>query len=387
MKKISMFAILIVGLLIITMFSGCVGEKEVGLKPYQNPDLPIEKRIDDLLKRMTLEEKIGQMMQVELTTRGLSAETQVRKFAKEGVAPETFKHLIKEEHIGSVREIRGASAEENALALYRMQKFAVEESRLGIPLIISSNEINGVGGIRGGTVLPHRIGMASTWDPGIVRKSASIAAKELRTIGIHMDHTPSLDIARDPRWGRVHETYGEDPYLSSVAAVAEIKGYQGNDLAGLDTIVATPKHFVAYGETEGGRDAASTDISERTLREVHLVPFKAAVDAGAGSIMTAYQSLNGIPCSANKELLAGILKEEWGFEGFVITDWDNVGHMIEDQHVAKTLEEAIEIAVRAGNDMYLSTPELSEKLPILVKEGKISEELIDESVRRILRIG
>ena len=328
-----------------------------GRKPiYLRPTQPIEKRVDDLLRRMTLEEKIGQMCQYS----GFS---------------EAHEALVKQGRVGSLLNVTGAKNTERA------QKIAVEQSRLGIPLIFGLDVIHGYS-----TIFPIPLGLASTWNPETVRKASSIAAAEAASEGIHWTFAPMVDIARDPRWGRIAEGAGEDPYLGSAMAQAAVEGFQGRDLADPDTIVACPKHYVAYGAAEGGRDYNTVDVSERVLREVYLPPFKVAiVKAGAGTTMSAFNELNGVPASANRHSLTEILREEWGFKGFVVSDWNAVGELI-NHGIAGTSAEAAKEAVNAGVDMDMCGNVYQTSLAQLVRDGAVLEEKIDESVRRILTL-
>ncbi|MEM2400928.1 MAG: glycoside hydrolase family 3 N-terminal domain-containing protein [Candidatus Bathyarchaeia archaeon] len=327
-----------------------------GDKPlYLDPSQPIDRRVEDLLARMTLEEKVGQMCQYS----GITME---------------YERMIREGRIGSLLNVFGAD-ETN-----RIQRIAVEESRLGIPLIFGLDVLHGYK-----TIFPIPLGLASTWDPDIVRRAASIAAAEAAADGVHWTFAPMVDIARDPRWGRIAEGAGEDPYLGSAMARAYVEGYQGKSLSDPDTIVACPKHYVAYGGAEGGRDYNTVDISERTLREIYLPPFRAAVKAGAGTLMSAFNDLNGIPASANPHTLRTILRGEWGFEGFVVSDWNAIGELI-THGIAGNIYEAAEKALKAGVDMDMQGDVYRRALVQLVREGRIPEGLIDDAVRRILKI-
>ncbi|MEM2526674.1 MAG: glycoside hydrolase family 3 N-terminal domain-containing protein [Candidatus Bathyarchaeia archaeon] len=327
-----------------------------GDKPlYLDPSQPIDRRVEDLLARMTLEEKVGQMCQYS----GITME---------------YERMIREGRIGSLLNVFGAD-ETN-----RIQRIAVEESRLGIPLIFGLDVLHGYK-----TIFPIPLGLASTWDPDVVRRAASIAAAEAAADGVHWTFAPMVDIARDPRWGRIAEGAGEDPYLGSAMARAYVEGYQGKSLSDPDTIVACPKHYVAYGGAEGGRDYNTVDISERTLREIYLPPFRAAVKAGAGTLMSAFNDLNGIPASANPHTLRTILRGEWGFEGFVVSDWNAIGELI-THGIAGNIYEAAEKALKAGVDMDMQGDVYRRALVQLVREGRIPEGLIDDAVRRILKI-
>jgi len=327
-----------------------------GTKPlYKDPSQSVEARVEDLLGRMTLEEKIGQMCQYT-------------KY------PEKHEELVGAGKVGSLFNVTGAEQTNE------VQSIAVEKSRLGIPLIFGLDVIHGYS-----TIYPIPLAMASSWDPETVKAAASIAAAEASSEGIRWTFAPMVDIARDPRWGRVAEGAGEDPYLGSAMARAQVEGYQGEDLADPHTIVACPKHYVAYGGAEGGRDYNTVEVSERTLRDVYLPPFKAAVEAGAGTLMSAFNDLNGVPASANRFTLTTVLREEWGFEGFVVSDWNSIGELVV-HGIAGTRAQAGKEAVEAGVDMDMEGNVYQTTLALLVEEGAISEETIDDAVRRILTI-
>lgn len=325
---------------------------------YKDSSFSPEKRTEDLLARMTLEEKVGQMCQIDGHDK-----------------PEFW---LNERHVGSFLHVVGEEAA-------RLQKLA-SETRLGIPLIFGIDAVHGHAFCSGATVFPMPLGMASSWNPELVRKVGSITAKEVALNGLHWTFSPVICLGRDMRWGRVDETFGEDPYLAGQMAAAMVKGYQGDDLSDKYSILACAKHFAAYGETQGGRDSSECDVSERKLRTVFLPPFKAAADAGCATFMAAYQSIDGVPCSANRHLLTDILREEWGFEGVVITDWDNLGYMHRLQKVALSMEDSARKAITAGNHMVMSTPEFYECAVKLVKEGIVEEKYIDEACRRVLML-
>jgi len=327
-----------------------------GLSAKNLPTTPeIENRIDALLQQMTLEEKIGQLAQVS------------------GVN-ENYKNLVREGKIGSFLNVRGAKATNE------LQKIAIEQSRLGIPIIFGNDVIHGYR-----TIFPIPLGEASTWDPELIQKASRVAAREAAAAGTHWTFAPMVDIARDPRWGRIAEGSGEDPYLVSRMAVAKVKGFQGEDLSDPESIVACPKHYVAYGAAEAGRDYNTVDISLRTLREIYLSPFKAAIESGAGTLMSAFNDLNGIPASANHFTLTQILREEWGFNGFVVSDWNSIGELL-NHGIGATPAEVGKKAITAGVDMDMMGFIYMNNLANLVKEGELAEEIIDEAVRRILRI-
>jgi len=315
----------------------------------------IEQRIETLLQKMTLDEKIGQMNQVS------------------GVNDE-IRQLVRQGKIGSLLNTPGAKTTNE------LQKIAIEESRLKIPLIFGLDVIHGYR-----TIFPIPLGEAAAWDPALVEKTAAMAAKEARASGIHWTFAPMVDIARDPRWGRIAEGSGEDSYLGSVLARAKVKGFQGNSLSDPTSVVACPKHYVAYGGAEAGKDYNTVDISQITLREVYLPPFEAAIRAGAGTLMSAFNDLNGVPCTANKFTLTDILRNEWNFQGFVVSDWTSINELL-NHGIAATLAEAGVKALHAGVDMDMVGRVYLQNLAQLVKDGKVTEQQIDEAVRRILRI-
>ncbi len=322
---------------------------------YLDSSQPITKRVEDLLARMTLEEKVGQTCQYS-------------GFQKEHEA------LVKQGKVGSFLNVMGAENANN------VQKIAVEQSRLGIPLIFGLDVVHGYK-----TIFPIPLAIASTWDPELAKKAASVAAAEASSEGVRWTFAPMVDVARDPRWGRIAEGNGEDPYLGSVMARAYVEGFQGEDLSDPSSVVACPKHYVAYGGAEGGRDYNTVDVSERTLRDVYLPPFKSAVEAGAGTLMSAFNDLNGVPASGNRFTLTTVLREEWGFEGFVVSDWNSVAELISHGFAANAAE-AVKVAVDAGVDMDMAGNVYQTHLAQLIKEGKVSDECLDTAVRRILGI-
>jgi len=351
---------------------------------YENPEIPINNRVVDLLSGMTLKEKIGQLLQYP-SPEYLYDDMETRNFS-----PDKAKKLLKDQEIGSFLKNIGDDPTEWAEIANKIQKIALEETRLGIPIIIGDDIIHGYAMLEGATVLPVRLGQAATWNPDLVRRGASLTAKESRSVGTHWAFAPTLSVVRDPRWGRTEETFGEDLYLVSEMGVAIVKGYQGKTLNSDSTILAGPKHFAGDGESIGGRNADIIDVSERHLREIILPPFKAAVEAGAGNIMPAHHAINNIPCHANSELLTGILREEWGFDGFVVSDWVDIERMYERFNTASTVEEAGKQAIEAGIDMdmlgsWRGEPAFGKPLLRFVEKGEVSPETIDTAVSRILR--
>lgn len=319
----------------------------------------IDHRIESLLSRMTLSEKIGQMVQINTLN---------------GEIPEDLNIRIREGRLGSIlNEIDPETSLE-------MQRIAVDESRLGIPLIMARDVIHGYR-----TIFPIPLGQAAAWNPELVRACAEVAAEEAATAGFHWTFTPMMDIARDPRWGRIAEGFGEDPYLASILAAAMVRGFQGDDLSAPHTIAACAKHFAGYGAAEGGRDYNTAIIPEGLLRDVYLPPFKAAVDAGVATIMTSFNEINGVPSSGNTLLLRQILREEWGFNGFVVSDWGSMAEMINHGFCAD-LKEVAEKSIEAGVDMEMQSPAYADHLEDLVNEGEVPLKLVDDAVRNILRI-
>jgi beta-glucosidase len=317
-------------------------------------DPAIERRIDALIKQMTLQEKAGQLSQYD------------------GISPQTAK-LVKSGEVGSLFNVLGA---ENTNAA---QKIALEQSRLKIPLLFGFDVIHGYR-----TVFPVPIGSASSFDPEMIEKSERVAAKEASAAGIKWAFAPMLDVARDPRWGRMVEGAGEDPYLGSVVGAARVRGFQGTNLADPQRVLACIKHFVAYGAVEGGRDYNTVDMSEQTLREVYLPPFHAAMKAGAATLMAAFQDLNGVPASANHHTLTDILRTEWGFKGMTVSDYNSVNELT-IHAVAHDQAEAAQLALTAGVDMSMADGLYGRNIPQLVQSGKLPISVVDEAVRRVLR--
>lgn len=311
--------------------------------------------IDSLLGRMTLEEKLGQLNLVA----GVSDTAATADLA-----------LVRQGRVGGFLSVFGAGATRIA------QRVAVEQSRLGIPLLLGYDVIHGFR-----TIFPIPLAEASTWDPAAAAATARAAAREAAAAGVNWTFAPMVDIARDPRWGRIAEGAGEDPYLGSLFAAARVQGFQGE--LGSGTVLATAKHFAAYGAAEGGRDYNTVDVSERTLREIYLPPFRAAVRVGVGSVMTSFNEIGGIPSTANRWLLTSVLRREWGFRGLVVSDWTAVAEL--EQHgVAGNRAAAGALALEAGVDMDMQSRSYLETLPALVRAGRLPEATVDEAVRRVL---
>jgi beta-glucosidase len=316
-------------------------------------------KILDLVQQMTLEEKIGQMQQIN----GFG-----------GQIPEQLKEDIIAGKVGSILN------EVDVKTLNEIQRIALEESRLGIPIIIGRDVIHGFK-----TVFPIPLGQAATWNPEVVKKGARVAAQEAWSSGVNWTFAPMIDISRDARWGRIAESCGEDPYLTSIMGVAMIKGFQGEKLSDDGSILACAKHFAGYGAAEGGRDYNTTLIPENELRNVFLKSFKAAKEAGVGTFMSGFNDLNGIPATGNKFLLRNVLRHEWNFKGFVVSDWASITEMISHGFAANEKDAGLK-AITAGVDMEMATTSYKTYLQELIKEGRIDEGLLDEAVYRILKI-
>lgn len=315
----------------------------------------------ELLSQMTLEEKAAQMVQIPYAHIGREESL---RWAKLGAG--SFLHVLGD----NAREVQQAAL----------------NSRLGIPVLFGIDAVRGHALNDHATIFPTQLACACTWDRDIVRQMGRDTAREVATDGLHWTFSPLLCLSRDPRWGRVNETFGEDPYLTGELASALIEGYQGDDLSSPESVAACAKHYIAYGEATGARDACDSSVTYRKVREVFLPPFKKAVDAGCATFMTAYGSIDCTPVTADPHMLKDILRDELGFDGFVVTDWANVSSLIHNQHVAKDADEASLLAAVAGNDMIMNSPEFYESVIRLVREGKLDEAVLDEAVLHILTI-
>ena len=332
--------------------------------PYKNPELSTEERIVDLLGRMTLEEKVGQMMQLDARSGDLD-------------------DLIVNKHVGSILHTSPSD-------LPKAVETVNTKTRLGIPLVIGDDCIHGYSFWPGATIFPEQLGMATTWDSEKVQAAGRATAEEVSATGVHWTFSPVLCIARDTRWGRVGETFGEDPYLIGEMASSIVKGYQGGAKAGeplaKDAILACAKHFAGYSETQGGRDASEADLSHRKLESWFLPPFERVAKEGCGTFMLGYESIEGVPVTFNKWLLSDKLRGAWNYQGTLITDWDNVGRSVWEQKVKPDYVQAAADAVRSGNDLVMTTPKFYEGAIEAVKTGLLDESLIDAAVARILAL-
>jgi len=356
--------------------------------PYRDPSLPVEERVADLLSRLTLEEKAGQLTQyfwfgaLGGGESGQDADAHAAADADDAMPLDAEAFAQQPRMVEAALAAGGAGSVlfvKDAADANRLQRIAIEGSRHGIPLLFGYDVIHGFR-----TIFPVPIAQAASWDPDVIEAGQRVAAREARVSGIHWAFAPMVDIARDPRWGRIIEGAGEDPVLGGAVAAAQVRGFQGD--LGPESILAGPKHFAGYGAARGGRDYDDAEISDSELWNVHLPPFRAAVEAGAANIMGAYMDLNGVPASGNRWLLTEVLRGAFGFDGFVVSDANAVRSMV-TQHFARDLADAGARAVNAGLDMEMCMfdPAFS-RLPQAVADGMVSEEVIDEAVRRVLRV-
>ena len=331
---------------------------------YLNPALPIAQRVSDLLGRMTLEEKVGQMMQLDARTGELD-------------------ELIVKRHVGSILH----TSPDN---LVRAAQIVRNETRLGIPLLVGDDCIHGYSFWPGATIFPSQLGMACSWDARKVEEAARITAEEVACTGVHWTFSPVLCIGRDTRWGRIDETFGEDPVLVGELASAMVKGYQKHAQAGgafdEDAILACAKHFAGYSYTQGGRDASEADLTKRALESWFLPPFERVAKEGCATFMLGYEAIDGTPVTFNKWLLSDKLRGEWDYRGTLVTDWDNVGRAVWEQHIKPDYETASADAVKAGNDLIMTTPGFYEGAIDAVNSGMLDESLIDDAVARLLTL-
>ena len=325
---------------------------------YLDPHTPVRDRVADLLGRMTLREKVGQMLQLD--ARG------------------DLEDVVVDKTVGSVLH---ASPER-----LRQAHDLTDRTRLRIPLLVGEDCIHGHSFFHGATIYPTQLGLAATWDPDLAERVARATAVEVASTGVHWTFSPVLCIARDLRWGRVGETFGEDPHLIGELAAAMVRGYQGEGLTDPTAILACAKHFAGYSETQGGRDASEADISRRKLRAWFLPPFERVARAGCRTFMLGYQTMDGVPITVNGWLLDDVLRGEWGYGGMLVTDWDNVGRMVWEQQVQPDHAHAAAAAVRAGNDLVMTTPQFFQGALDAVDQGLLTEADLDPAVARILTV-
>lgn len=358
MKNLNVFFVLS-----FTLLSTCTfAQSKKNIPLYKDKNQPIEKRIDDLLSKMTLEEKVMQLNQLTLG-RNDNANNMADPVND---IPAEIGSLI---YFSSNPELRN-----------QVQKKAMEKSRLGIPVLFGYDVIHGYR-----TVYPISLGQACSWNPQLVEQACAVAAQEARMSGVDWTFSPMIDVARDGRWGRVSEGYGEDPYTNAVFSVASVKGYQGDDLSNSKNVAACLKHYVGYGASEAGRDYVYTEISRQTLWDTYMLPYEAGVKAGAATLMSSFNDISGTPGTANHYILTEILKERWQHDGFVVSDWGAV-QQLRAQGVAKDHKEAAFKAFTAGVEMDMMNQCYNNHLGNLVKEGKVSEALLNDAVKRVLRV-
>lgn len=354
--------VLILGLCLLGVTHSLSSKDKKSIPLYKDAKAPIEKRIDDLISRMTLEEKVLQLNQYTL-----GRNNNVNNVGEEvKKVPSEIGSLI---YFDINPELRNS-----------MQKKAMEESRLGIPIIFGYDAIHGFR-----TIYPISLGQACSWNPGLVEQACAVSAQEARMSGVDWTFSPMIDVARDPRWGRVAEGYGEDPYTNGVFAAASVRGYQGDDMSAENRMDACLKHYVGYGASEAGRDYVYTEISAQTLWDTYLLPYEMGVKAGAATLMSSFNDISGVPGSANPYIMTEILKKRWKHDGFIVSDWGAV-EQLKNQGLAATKKDAAQYAFNAGLEMDMMSHAYDRHLKELVEEGKVTMAQVDESVRRVLRV-
>lgn len=354
--------VLILGLCLLGVTHSLSSKDKKSIPLYKDAKAPIEKRIDDLISRMTLEEKVLQLNQYTL-----GRNNNVNNVGEEvKKVPSEIGSLI---YFDINPELRNS-----------MQKKAMEESRLGIPIIFGYDAIHGFR-----TIYPISLGQACSWNPGLVEQACAVSAQEARMSGVDWTFSPMIDVARDPRWGRVAEGYGEDPYTNGVFAAASVRGYQGDDMSAENRMAACLKHYVGYGASEAGRDYVYTEISAQTLWDTYLLPYEMGVKAGAATLMSSFNDISGVPGSANLYIMTEILKKRWKHDGFIVSDWGAV-EQLKNQGLAATKKDAARYAFNAGLEMDMMSHAYDRHLKELVEEGKVTMAQVDESVRRVLRV-
>lgn len=354
--------VLILGLCLLGVTHSLSSKDKKSIPLYKDAKAPIEKRIDDLISRMTLEEKVLQLNQYTL-----GRNNNVNNVGEEvKKVPSEIGSLI---YFDINPELRNS-----------MQKKAMEESRLGILIIFGYDAIHGFR-----TIYPISLGQACSWNPGLVEQACAVSAQEARMSGVDWTFSPMIDVARDPRWGRVAEGYGEDPYTNGVFAAASVRGYQGDDMSAENRMAACLKHYVGYGASEAGRDYVYTEISAQTLWDTYLLPYEMGVKAGAATLMSSFNDISGVPGSANPYIMTEILKKRWKHDGFIVSDWGAV-EQLKNQGLAATKKDAAQYAFNAGLEMDMMSHAYDRHLKELVEEGKVTMAQVDESVRRVLRV-
>ncbi|MFC7068683.1 glycoside hydrolase family 3 N-terminal domain-containing protein [Halobaculum lipolyticum] len=351
-----------------------------GTTVYEQPSRPTDERVADLLDRMTVAEKAGQLVGTWSGHLGIHNDL------------DDVKRAVADAGVGVAAPFGwgGATfrdAEEAVSAANELQRVALEETRLGIPLLLIVDAVHGNAYVAGATVFPNGLGAAATWDPSLIETGAGVTATEIRRVGAHQNYSPTCDVARDPRWGRTFETFGESPRLCAAMVRAKVRGYQGDGLGDDDGVVATAKHFPAYSEPERGEDASPVDVSRYKLRNTFLPPFEAALEAGVESVMPSYNSVDGEPSHGSERVLTDLLRGELGFDGHTVSDWNGVRHLNNDHGTAADRRDGVRQSRLAGLDVEsVGHVEAAEHLRTLVESGEVPESVVDESVRRLLRV-
>ncbi|MVT42797.1 beta-glucosidase [Chitinophaga oryziterrae] len=378
------------GIAVLGGVAPAIGQTQKAVALYKNPAATVDNRVKDLLKRMTLEEKVGQLCTL------LGWDMYEKNGDSVGVSA-AFKDVIAKRHIGSFwATLRadpwtkktletGLSPKLSAMATNALQKYMIEHTRLGIPLFLAEECPHGHMAI-GTTVFSTSIGQASTWDPALIKEMAGAISQEARVQGAHIGYGPVLDLVREPRWSRLEETYGEDPYLIGQMGIAMVKGFQGNNINSGVNVISTLKHFTAYGSPEGGHNGGIANTGSRELNTSYLPPFKNAIQAGALSIMASYNSIDGVPCSSNSFLLKDVLRKQWGFKGFSVSDLGGIPGLKSNHHVAADMEEAATLSMNAGLDADLGGEAYGDALIKAVNDKKVTMATIDTAVSHVLRL-
>lgn len=367
-------------LLAVAGISASVAASEV---PYRDPSLDTANRVEDLLRRMTLKEKIGEMSQLNITMINRTGEQRNLELDEDKA-----RDLILNHHVGSFLNGEAEPQEDWVAFITALQRIAVEETRLGIPILYGIDHMHGASYLKDATIFPHSINIAATFDPAHAHAAGEVTAYESAHLGHRWNFAPVVDLGRNPRWPRQYETFGESPYLASRMGDAYVRGLQAPQAGNPHLVAATAKHFLGYSDPISGWDRSPAEVSDQSLYEFHVPAFKAVIDAGIRTIMVNSGEINGVPTHASKRILTGLLRDELGFEGVVVTDWEDIGKLHNFHYTAATYKEAVLQAIDAGIDMSMTPLNLDFNLALaeLVEEGRISVERIDESVRRILTL-
>ncbi len=355
--------------------------------PYQDARLPVEARVQDLLGRMTLPEKVGQLAQIDVTRLMGTGE-----WDRGPLNPEWLKTVLDEDHVGSLLSGGGAAPKPNTPGAWAqmtddLQRYALERSRLHIPILYGTDAVHGHNNVLGATLFPHNLGLAASFDPDLARQIGAVTVRALRATGVTWDFAPVADVGRDPRWGRFYETFGEDPGLVSAMVAASVEGLQGD--LGPASVAATLKHFVGYGAPDGGRDRSDATIAAASLRDVQLPPFRAGLAAGALSVMVNSGPVNGVPVHASHDLLTDVLRGQLNFTGVALSDWEDMGRLQSVYHVAPTYQDAVRQALTAGVDVSMvphDAPGFTGAVLNLVRAGQLPESRVDEAAGRVLAL-